>query len=637
MPSTPNGDPIPVVEMGENRQTVVSLLPILSKNQTKESWHEFLLWPPDVFALCCRVLKYTGMYQEVLRQWPSARSREKTKNRQVRGSVVEPIDAWRQEAREIGRSWALYSFLNPSGRPELVKTFKVKPLSGALGFTHPLPQVVLELWTLLFEHLDDPLLNFVPKEPSETGDFESNPSAPPEAVRPLVLALLELVAFADEASVWLAAGPIDPDLDDDFRELAEQLKYFGGLLVGDAERGSLAWKIPTSWATILPKHHTPKSGLSINSLSHYLAFHQCMEIQPTWNAWSGMGAYLTKDHGVLNLLLVPSPFSISPTAFKKVKDSEAEYQMPGKFGLFEFDPYDNDLAKFPGWEFLDHLILESRKHCDNIHGIIFPEASMTQAHFDEVFPLLQKHLTGGHGGGKDGGSLADGALLIAGLGYKKEANDTYCVNQVIFRQIRKRRLQVDKWQDKHHRWRLDSSQIRTYGLASFLDVDREWWENARTVPRRLNFFQLRDNFSLCCLICEDLARQEPVSGLIRAVGPTLVIALLMDSAQINSRWPGRYATVLADDPGSAVLTLTSVGMVDLASPPPNTPRSRSVGLWKDPFSSATELVLEPNHHGILLTLSNRCTEEYSADGRSDFGSTSTLQLLHWRSLPGVGR
>jgi hypothetical protein len=40
----------------------------------------------------------------------------------------------------------------------------------------------------------------------------------------------------------------------------------------------------------------------------------------------------------------------------------------------------------------------------------------------------------------------------------------------------------------------------------------------------------------------------------------LLIALLMDGPQLKSRWSGRYAGVLAEDPGSSVLTLTSLGM-----------------------------------------------------------------------------
>ena len=43
--------------------------------------------------------------------------------------------------------------------------------------------------------------------------------------------------------------------------------------------------------------------------------------------------------------------------------------------------------------------------------------------------------------------------------------------------------------------------------------------------------------------------------------------LLLDGPQLTSRWAARYASVLADDPGSAVMTLTSYGMVQRSRPP----------------------------------------------------------------------
>ena len=70
-------------------------------------------------------------------------------------------------------------------------------------------------------------------------------------------------------------------------------------------------------------------------------------------------------------------------------------------------------------------------------------------------------------------------------------------------------------------------------------------------------FRRKSIFS--ALICEDLARSEPCHSAVRSVGPNLVFVLLMDGPQIASRWSARYATSLADDPGSAVLTLTSRG------------------------------------------------------------------------------
>lgn len=83
------------------------------------------------------------------------------------------------------------------------------------------------------------------------------------------------------------------------------------------------------------------------------------------------------------------------------------------------------------------------------------------------------------------------------------------------------------------------------------------------------------------VICEDLARPDPVGDLLRAVGPNLVIALLMDGPQIKERWSARYATTLAEDPGFSVLSLTSAGMSKLSRPSSGVNRSKVIGLWKD--------------------------------------------------------
>jgi hypothetical protein len=128
------------------------------------------------------------------------------------------------------------------------------------------------------------------------------------------------------------------------------------------------------------------------------------------------------------------------------------------------------------------------------------------------------------------------------------------------------------------------------------------------------------------LICEDLARQDPAADLIRAVGPNLVIALLMDGPQLNSRWPARYASVLAEDPGSSVLTLTSLGMAErcrpiLRSTGKRAEPSRVVGLWRDVQSGEIEIGLDAGDDACVLTLECTVREEYSADGRGDGSAT----------------
>lgn len=103
------------------------------------------------------------------------------------------------------------------------------------------------------------------------------------------------------------------------------------------------------------------------------------------------------------------------------------------------------------------------------------------------------------------------------------------------------------------------------------------------------------------LICEDLAQNDEVADLIRAVGPTGIVTPLLDGPQLASRWwSARYASVFANDPGSAVLTLSAWGLVE-RSRPGGRDAARVVGLWKDPRNGFTEIPLESGAQGILLT------------------------------------
>jgi hypothetical protein len=184
-----------------------------------------------------------------------------------------------------------------------------------------------------------------------------------------------------------------------------------------------------------------------------------------------------------------------------------------------------------------------------------------------------------------------------------------------------------EWHDeitqyKHHRWKIDSTQVGNYGLGGTLRYGWEWWENIRIEPRDLNFVAVSDDLVLCPLICEDLARQDPVAELVRSVGPNLVIGLLMDGPQLADRWSARYATVLAEDPGSSVLTISSLGMVAL-SRPPGLPSSRTFASWKDPLGKFTPIEMESRATAVLLNLQFTLRAEFSADSRSDDGVAST--------------
>jgi hypothetical protein len=88
------------------------------------------------------------------------------------------------------------------------------------------------------------------------------------------------------------------------------------------------------------------------------------------------------------------------------------------------------------------------------------------------------------------------------------------------------------------------------------------------VPRRsVQLIDVGEGATVISLVCEGLAQIDDVADVVRSVGPTIVVTPLVDGPQLSSRWASRYASVLADDPGSAVLTLTSFGMAQRSRPP----------------------------------------------------------------------
>jgi hypothetical protein len=365
---------------------------------------------------------------------------------------------------------------------------------------------------------------------------------------------------------------------------------------------TLCKRVPASLLAVLPKLHTPKSGATLRSLTHNLALHENVEIAVRWSQIT-----TDLDH-TINVLCVPWPLEVNPVDFCTAEENQLPLgNMRKEVRFFDYRP-----PKRTGYvKAFERLLKDAREKVGSVDCVVFPELAMDLDTFKEVRGTLNKY--------------APSSFLIAGV-RSEHGNDSYCSIPDASDIKGKGLKEVRERQAKHHRWKLDRSQIEQYGLGGRLDAECTWWESTVVEPRRMNFFSLQPWLTIGVLICEDLARQDPAADLIRAVGPNLVVALLMDGPQLASRWPARYATVLADDPGSSVLTLSSLGMV-LLSKPYDRPASRVVGLWKDYSSpTAVEIDLAPGKTGIVLSLTRRLREEFSADGRSDENATAYLML-----------
>ena len=296
----------------------------------------------------------------------------------------------------------------------------------------------------------------------------------------------------------------------------------------------------------------------------------------------------------INLLLIPWPSEVRVSQFRETADATA--RLPKGFGFFTFTDDSREDPK----KRVEALHAEAKRKLRRIDGVVLPELSIT----NEQFRALRK-------------SLPEECFLIAGVG-GREADGGRGTNEVWLSLPPLK----DVVQRKHHPWKLDESQVIQYGLGGVLSPERQWWEHIDCTGRYLNFISLSENLVMCALVCEDLARPDPVANIVRAVGPNLVIALLMDGPQTKERSAARYATVLADDPGCSVLSLTSLGMAQLSRPETGPSRSRVVALWKDRFKGAIEIELPQGSEAIAISLSTRYREEFTADGRGDGGNAA---------------
>jgi hypothetical protein len=410
----------------------------------------------------------------------------------------------------------------------------------------------------------------------------------------LVALILNLNALADEACAGLE---IRSDIEAGYPHRATTRLV---------DRGTLS-RLPRERVRVLPKLRVPESGITIRSLSRHVAVERS-EVDVGWT-----GALDERKSGPssglpFSMLLVPWPETIRPGDFREARGPILNLDVE-RYGFFEFVPdqaFDVQLVK--------GLVAEAHDLVGPVDAVILPESvlepheatSLQQALLELNVPFLiagvrQRALRTPSPG------LELGANYVY-VGTKRPTGDPSHVRQ-----------------DKHHRWWLDDRQLHQYHLASALDPTRRWWEATEIPPRCLSFVTVREGLTICPLVCEDLARPDPVSDVIRCVGPTLVVAILLDGPQLISRWPARYATVLADDPGCSVLTLTSLGMAERCQPT-GSERSRVVALWRDRKRGSIEIELERGASGILLSAYGRRRTSVTADGRTDNRGTIDLIL-----------
>jgi hypothetical protein len=421
----------------------------------------------------------------------------------------------------------------------------------------------------------------------------------------LVAAMCNLAATADAA-----CDGIGIDINDDpfLAQAQAQLESKGAR--------SFCLHVAEDKMAVLAKQHTPQRGCTIRSLSHNLALYTPAEINAYWHG-PYPPAFGKLD--VFNLLLLPWPTVVSATDFKVSMrrsggGSDTDADSPNRY--FDYDP---EISESPAVlaKRVERAIKAAAGHTDQVHGIVLPEMALTAEQFEAVEKVAIKYK----------------AVLISGLRVPSSESDTMPFNACAIQPVGLTAVQskqesragplrdfMRKVQLKHHRWCLDRGQILQYDLGGRLPASRDCWERIVIGRREINFVTLGDWLTLCVLICEDLARQDPVTEVIRSVGPNIVFALLMDGPQLRNRWSSRYASVLAEDPGCSVLSLTSLGMSRRSRPLDKAlteDKSSVVGLWRDAVYGEREIALGQGHDCCILSLVCKSMREYSIDGRDD--------------------
>jgi hypothetical protein len=526
----------------------------------KRQFDRLLGWPPDVFAVAGYLLHKSGSYLNSIvdSYWTNAADQTLTSELETAG------ERWMQTLA-TGRKAA------------------------------PAPKLVCERWNLLWAHMNTAVTRI-------------------QDDKALVGSLLDLVSAADVACEGV--GLPQPHLSEkerkyQFLERAAEALYLSYRLSGSS---SLCERVQSAAICVLPKLHTPQIGMTFRSLTHHLALWPKDELRPVWAA--EVATDLTNvENDELNLLLVPYPFVIDRGKFSKVKSSTSgRRRLAESFACFSYEP-ESSIA-WLGSEFPKLLAAAQEKvPGKRIDGVVLPELSLRgdselQMAASEVLKVFPGAWTVGGFHDPNGGDPINTAGMFVRVSdsFSGEASEPDIL--------------LGYRQPKHHRWLLESSQIKDYGLDTELHTNYCYWEQTNVTDRRVQFFPFKRSFTLCLLVCEDLARQEPASRLVRAVGPNLVIALLMDSQQLDHRWPARYASVLAEDPGSSVLSLTSLGMIKLHSENKNHDSPVAIGLWRDSWQPTRpkEIRLEAGAKAVVLRISQKQRNEYSTDGRKSMAT-----------------
>lgn len=589
--------------------------------------------PYDVFLIAAHLIEAAGVYHHIQAEKtdlasgakPADERRHIAITKEDRDVVAAAAAAWRnipaelfQEGREVelanylisGKGGLVWTALAPLFQSWLVvfgayaRADVFIQLSARPGSARPAPRWWFHIWRLLA------IADEAAAGTGYTINVDELMAAGTLKTDIPWFEMERLYAFAQSAE-----GQLLPGIEAKGGKKAARADDRGGIEIPEFETLSNGRR---EIGCVLPKVRTPAIGCTLRSLTHHLALLPGVGVaRGRWKPCVYRPSVQTgpMPHGQMNMLLVPFPYSVDAKAFKGSIVQQADME-GGTTAYGYFDVEQQWLERSGGPEkiiaFLKDLIDAARSQAAAINAVVFPELSLDF----KTYTAVKDFLTG---------NLPEIELLVAGLSSKSDGRAGNFVAVTPFHQpmgeAGTRKIDGETIREKHHRWKLDKSQLASYGLLGVLSPEVSWWENIELLSRRVDFAVLRKKSVVAALICEDLARVDPCQLLLRSVAPNLVISLLMDASQANGRWPARYATVLAEDPGCAVLTLTSRALMTRQhrlGVYPSKGEDRYVAMWRQDGDSAPRSIHCPyDAQGVLLTIQEGKAVDVSLDGRRD--------------------
>jgi hypothetical protein len=234
---------------------------------------------------------------------------------------------------------------------------------------------------------------------------------------------------------------------------------------------------------VQPKTNTPAVGCTLRSLTHNLALVPSVaSVATRWRLANND----CEDLDPFNLLIVPFPFAIPGTSFKKIKGSfpggptERAFTLNPKAWMGEAT--EEEFAAF-----LLGLFTAAELELESVHAIILPETALPRDFAHKVAGILARE------------SSLD--LFITGVVYDSPRNSPddqleESRNMAAVYRFFERQVASTSYQSKHHRWLLNGDQIRRYHLGHVLDPNCKWWEQIDVSSRHCDVMLFRPQATL---------------------------------------------------------------------------------------------------------------------------------------------